>query len=135
MTLVELLEHTAVVFEVLGAAALAVGIVLALALAAWVLVRSRSGRPAFTTLRETFGGALLLSVEILVAADLLRSVAVAPSLTDVAVLGLIVLIRTFLSFSLEVELEGVAPWRRATVTGAGRLTAATAHATARATPP
>ncbi len=63
-------------------------------------------------LRECFGGALLLSLEILVAADLLRTVAVGPTLEDVGVLGIIVLIRTSLSFSLEVEIEGVAPWRR-----------------------
>lgn len=134
MTLTELLEHLATGFEALGAAALVLGMVLAVGLAGWVLIRSRRGRAAFTTLRETFGGALLLAVEILVAADLLRTVAVAPSLTDVLVLGLIVVIRTFLSFSLEIELEGVAPWRRALVTGAGRLAAATARARDRAAP-
>jgi hypothetical protein len=58
-----------------------------------------------------------LSIEILVAADLIRTVAVSPTLTSVAVLALIVLIRTFLSFSLEVEIEGVLPWRRALLSG------------------
>jgi hypothetical protein len=48
-------------------------------------------------------------------------VAVAPTLENVAILGLIVLIRTVLSFSLEVEIEGMAPWRRAATTGAQRL--------------
>jgi uncharacterized membrane protein len=51
-------------------------------------------------------------VEILVAADLIRTVAVDPTLESVSVLGLIVVIRTVLSFSLEVEIDGVAPWRR-----------------------
>jgi uncharacterized membrane protein len=48
-----------------------------------------------------------------VAADIIRTVAVQPSLENVAVLGLIVLIRTFLSFALEVEIEGRWPWKRA----------------------
>ena len=51
-------------------------------------------------------------VEILVAADLVRTVAVEPTLENVAILGLIVLIRTFLSFSLELEIEGRWPWQR-----------------------
>ncbi|MFM8893879.1 MAG: DUF1622 domain-containing protein, partial [Actinomycetales bacterium] len=59
-----------------------------------------------------------LGLEILVAGDLIRTVAVAPTLDNVLVLGLIVLIRTFLSFSLEIEIEGVPPWRRALVSGA-----------------
>lgn len=61
---------------------------------------------------------LLLALEILVAADLPRTIAVEPSLRNVTVLGEIVLIRTFLSFSLEIEIEGVPPWRRALVSGA-----------------
>jgi len=52
-------------------------------------------------------------LEFLVAADIIRTVAVQPSLENVAVLGLIVFIRTFLSFSLEVELDGRWPWARA----------------------
>ena len=59
-----------------------------------------------------FERSILLSLEILVAADLIRTVAVQPTLQNVLVLGLIILIRTFLSFSLEIEIEGVAPWRR-----------------------
>ena len=61
---------------------------------------------------------ILLGLEILVAGDLIRTVAVAPTLDNVIVLGLIVLIRTFLSFSLEIEIEGVPPWRRGLVSGA-----------------
>jgi len=57
-------------------------------------------------------------LEILVAADLIRTVAVAPTLANVGVLGLIVFIRTFLSFSLQIEIDGMPPWRRATVSGA-----------------
>jgi hypothetical protein len=62
----------------------------------------------------------------LVAADLVRTVAVATTVENVVILGLIVLIRTVLSFSLEIEIEGVAPWRRAMVGGASRIRQATA---------
>jgi hypothetical protein len=55
-------------------------------------------------------------------------VAVAPTLDNVLVLGLIVLIRTFLSFSLEIEIEGAVPWRRALMSGAGTLRRASANA-------
>jgi hypothetical protein len=72
-------------------------------------------------LRQAFGGTLLLALEILVAADLIRTVAVSPTLDNVLVLGLIVLIRTFLSFSLEVEINGAPPWRRAVASGAATI--------------
>ena len=58
-------------------------------------------------MRQAFGGTLLLGLEVLVAADLIRTVAVAPTLDNVYALGLIVVIRTFLSFSLETEIEGI----------------------------
>ena len=63
-------------------------------------------------LRRYFGTSILLGLEVLVAADLIRTVAVEPTMSNVLVLGLIVLIRTFLSFSLEIEMDGVVPWRR-----------------------
>jgi hypothetical protein len=53
-----------------------------------------------------------MGLEVLVAADLIRTVAVDPTMENVLVLGLIVLIRTFLSFSLEIEIEGIVPWKR-----------------------
>jgi uncharacterized membrane protein len=87
--------------------------------------RTRSGDRAYNVLRQAFGGTLLLGLEILVAADLLRTVAVAPTVDNVLVLGLIVLIRTFLSFSLEVEIDGVVPWKRALISGAGAIKQAT----------
>jgi uncharacterized membrane protein len=60
---------------------------------------------------KSIGRAILLGLEVLVAADIIRTVAVTPTLTSVAVLAGIVIIRTFLSFSLEVELEGRFPWQ------------------------
>ena len=71
--------------------------------------RSGQSTQAYLVVRQAFGGALLLGLEVLVAADLVRTVVVAPTLDNVFVLGLIVVIRTFLSFSLETEIEGVAP--------------------------
>jgi uncharacterized membrane protein len=115
------MDHIAQGFEALGAATLVIGVFwsAALSIAAWR--RTRSGQDVFWALRRSFGASLLLGLEILVAADLIRTVAVAPSVENVLVLGLIVLIRTFLSFSLETEIEGVVPWRRALATGAGEL--------------
>ncbi len=107
------MDHVAQGFEALGALILIVGVAYSLVLAVLAWRRSGSARPAYTALRQAFGGSLLLSLEILVAADLIRTVAVAPTVDNVLVLGLIVLIRTFLSFSLEIEIDGVLPWRRA----------------------
>lgn len=69
------------------------------------------GRERFKQYKRRLGSALLLSLEILVAADVIRTVALEPSLVNVSVLGLLVLIRTFLSWSLVVEIEGHWPWR------------------------
>ena len=105
-------------FEVIAAAVLMIGLFFAGFVSLRLWVRSRSGSAAYKLMRQTFGGVLLLSLEILVAGDLIRTVAVAPTLDNVVVLGLIVLIRTFLSFSLEIEIDGVPPWRKALVSGA-----------------
>jgi uncharacterized membrane protein len=106
-----LLADVARVFEAIGAAVLVVGLLWSVVLAGrtW---RAAGGSPAYQKLREAFGAVLLLGLEILVAADLITTVAVAPTLRNVAVLGLIVLIRTFLSVSLQVEIDGKVPWRR-----------------------
>lgn len=105
-------------FEVIAAIVLMIGLFFAAFVSLRLWARSRSGESAYKLMRQTFGGVLLLSLEILVAGDLIRTVAVAPTLDNVIVLGLIVLIRTFLSFSLEIEIDGVPPWRKALVSGA-----------------
>ncbi len=66
---------------------------------------------SFEAFRRQLGRSILLGLEFLVAADIIATVAIKPSLESVAILGLIVLIRTFLSFSLEIELGGKLPWR------------------------
>ncbi|TCN36698.1 putative membrane protein [Kribbella orskensis] len=121
MTFSEVMDQAAEVFEGLGAVILTLGFVWSVVLAAAVWRRTKDGSEAFATLRQSFGAALLLALEVLVAADLIRTVAVAPTLENVTVLAVIVLIRTVLSFSLEVEIEGVVPWRRALVTGPTRI--------------
>ncbi|MFM7145638.1 MAG: DUF1622 domain-containing protein [Actinomycetales bacterium] len=105
-------------FELVAAAVLVIGLPFSAVVAVRAFTRARSGQAAYRAMRQAFGGVLLLGLEILVAGDLIRTVAVAPTLDNVLVLGLIVLIRTFLSFSLEIEIEGVPPWRRALVSGA-----------------
>jgi len=101
------------VFEALAAVVLLIGLVWAAAISIRVYLRTRSGSTAYNLMRQSFGGAILLGLEILVAGDLIRTVAVAPTIDNVVVLGIIVLIRTFLSFSLEIEIDGTVPWKRA----------------------
>src|SRR4051812_7842236 len=115
------MEHVAQVFEAIGAAVLLAGLFVSVALGVRAFRRDGNGSRAYGVLRQSFGGVILLGLEILVAADLVRTVAVQPTLESVAVLGAIVLIRTILNFSLETEIEGVAPWRRAGMSGAGRV--------------
>jgi uncharacterized membrane protein len=66
----------------------------------------------YRVLRENLGRAILLGLEFLIAGDIIRSVVVDPTILNVAVLGLIVLIRTFLSMTLQLEVEGRWPWQR-----------------------
>ncbi len=67
---------------------------------------------SFTELRHELGKAILLGLEVLVAADIIATVSTEPTMTSVLVLAIIVLVRTFLSFSLQVELEGHFPWQK-----------------------
>ena len=66
---------------------------------------------AYHAYRSSLGRAILLGLEFLVAADIINTVAVEPTWENVGVLGAVVLIRTFLSFSLEVEIYGHWPWQ------------------------
>jgi uncharacterized membrane protein len=122
------MERMAQTFEVIGAIVLLFGLFVSVGLAVRSLRRSQNGKQAYAVLRQSFGGVILLGLEILVAADLVRTVSVEPTLDNVAILGAIVLIRTILSFSLEVEIEGVVPWRRAGMSGAGRIARAAERA-------
>ena len=106
----DLIVHIA---DGIGVAVLVAGLFLAAVLSIRTWIRTGEGAKAYTVLRRTLGGAILAGLEVLVAGDLIRTVAVDPTLNNVLILGLIVLIRTFLSFSLEIEIEGTLPWKRA----------------------
>lgn len=98
--------------EALGAAIMIVG-----GLGSFVLVAVRAWRPdrragSYDELRRNLSRSILLGLEVLIVADIVRTIVVDPTLESVAVLGAIVVIRILLSFSLEVEMDGVWPWNR-----------------------
>jgi uncharacterized membrane protein len=70
-------------------------------------------RPAYERLRQDLGRCILRGLEVLIIADIVLTVTIDQTIESALTLGLIVLVRTFLSFSLEIELEGTVPWRRA----------------------
>ena len=100
------------VVEAVGAAIMVIGGLGALALFARAAVGAGSGELAYKALRRNLGRCILLGLEVLIVADIVRTIIVDPTLESVAVLGAIVVIRIVLSFSLEVEIDGVWPWRR-----------------------
>ena len=106
-------------FEVVGVVILAVGSLAALTNATIVSLRGDRA-VAYTGARRNVGRAVLLGLEVLIIADIVQTITIDPTAESALVLGVIVLVRTFLSFSLEIELEGVVPWRRAATMG--RLT-------------
>ena len=105
------------VVEVVGRAVDVAGIVIIVggAVVATLLSLDRARREgvsnAYPVYRRSLGRAILLGLEFLVAADIVRTVAITPTFTDVGVLGAIVLIRTFLSVALQVETEARWPWQ------------------------
>ncbi|WP_216652635.1 DUF1622 domain-containing protein [Nocardioides sp. zg-1308] len=106
--LMELVVHG---FELAGVAVLVIGALAAFVHAA--LVARRDGAAtAYETARRSVGRAILLGLELLIIADIVLTITVDATLDSALALGLIVIVRTFLSFSLEVELEGSLPWRR-----------------------
>ena len=105
------------VIEKIGMTIDAAGVVVivtgaAIAFVASVVRLSRRESDVYRRFRQQLGRAILLGLELLVAADIIRTVAASPNLTSVAILAGIVLIRTFLSFSLEVETTGRWPWQK-----------------------
>jgi uncharacterized membrane protein len=113
------MEHIAKAFEWVGIAV----IVVAALVTVWVAVATQGARgttAAYEAARSTFGRGLLASLEVFVAADLIRTVSVDLTFEGVGSLALLVVIRTILSFSIDVEINGVVPWRaRATSGDAG----------------
>ncbi len=103
-------------FEVVGVAILVIGSVVALGGYALALARGERAA-AYERARQGVGRAILLGLEVLIIADIVLTITVDPTLESAIALGLIVLVRTFLSFSLEVELAGRWPWQRRTLDG------------------
>jgi len=99
-------------FELAGVAVLVIGSVLAFVRSIVSLIRLRNGPVAYRHLRLYLGRSIVVGLELLIAADIVRSVAIDPTFTSVGVLALIVLVRTFLSWSLEVDINGEWPWQR-----------------------
>jgi uncharacterized membrane protein len=106
------IELIGTAFELAGVAILVIGSILAFVRSSISLIRHRDGPVAYRHLRLYLGRSIVVGLEILIAADIVRSVAIDPTFTSVGVLGIIVLIRTFLSWSLEVEINGEWPWQR-----------------------
>lgn len=123
MHMEEVFTAVAIGFEVVGATAMVIGFAIAVGLGIRALARGDGGHAAYQTLRNTLGGAILLGLEVLVAADLIRTITSKPSMEDALILGTIVLIRTILSLSIQVEIDGVLPWRRALLTSGGQVIA------------
>ncbi|MGO8950642.1 MAG: DUF1622 domain-containing protein [Ktedonobacterales bacterium] len=111
MTTKQVAELVASVLDLAGIAALVIGTIVAVVLSGRILLQARDASQAYVGLRQGLGKAILMGLELLVASDIIRTVAIEPTFESVGVLGLIILIRTFLSWSLELEITGRWPWQ------------------------
>jgi uncharacterized membrane protein len=98
--------------EALGAGIMVIGAVGALVAAAVKVIRTDDRTGIYTDLRRNLGRSILLGLEVLIVGDIVRTIIVDTTIESVVVLGLIVLIRIVLSFSLEIEMDGTTPWSR-----------------------
>jgi uncharacterized membrane protein len=111
------MEYFRHIMEVVGTSVDGVGVFIVaggmlVATARLAVHRAQDTGNYYSLYRQDVGRAILLGLEFLIAGDIIRTVVVAPTLQNVLVLGMIVLIRTFLSLSLQLEIEGKLPWRR-----------------------
>jgi uncharacterized membrane protein len=104
------IEYVAKGVEILGILIIIVGIFVACG--RYVLTLQNIRPRSYKQLRHELGKAILLGLEILVAGDIIATVVTEPTMEKVLTLGLIVLIRTFLSLSIEVEIDGKFPWQK-----------------------
>ena len=122
MTTSDFFQTSVQVLETTGVGVIVVGFAMTVVYTVIYFFKSRSATDTYVVFRRFFGGVILLGLEILVAGDLIRSVALEQTLESVIVLGLLVLIRTILSFSIQVDITGTLPWREAlTNSGAGTI--------------
>ncbi len=106
------IDRLSLLFEVAGSGIILGGFIVAIWSAAKMAMARGDGRGIYDKVRSVFGRSVLLGLEVFVAADIIRTVAVELTLQNLYVLALLVLIRTFLSWSLDVELDGVLPWQK-----------------------
>ena len=104
-------QNVAKAIEVVGICIVVIGAILASALFVWEWIQGGEFPKTYNNYRERLGQAILLGLEFLVAADIIGTVAVDPTFRNVGILGAVVAIRTFLSFAMEVEIEGRWPWQ------------------------
>lgn len=113
MSNLETLTRVAGVFlETSGILVILVATLYSFGFAFYRLLKGADKSEIFRILRQTLGSGILLGLEFLVAGDIIRTVVVEPTFTSVAILGAIVLIRTFLSFTLQMEMSGKWPWQK-----------------------
>jgi uncharacterized membrane protein len=110
MVVNDVIEKVGMIIDAAGVVVIVTGVAIAFVVTAVRLSRRESA--VYLRFRQQLGRAILLGLELLVAGDIVRTVAASPSLTSVAILAAIVLIRTFLSFSLEVETTARWPWQK-----------------------
>jgi uncharacterized membrane protein len=109
--ILEWIEYAALAIEILAVVIIGVTIFYSVIRYSFQGIFQQQNEDRYRELKMRLGRSLLLGLEILVAADIVRTVALEATLESVAILGLLVLIRTFLSWSLAVEMEGHWPWR------------------------
>jgi uncharacterized membrane protein len=112
MTYDEFISDVVKVVEGVGAAIMVIGGLVALVAYLVAVARPPTRTDAYRRLRRSLGEIILLGLEVLIVGDIVRTIVVDPTFESVTVLGLIVVIRIVLSFSLEVEIEGTWPWSR-----------------------
>ena len=108
----EIVSEVVKVVESVGAGIMLLGALGAFIGFAFRAIRVEAAPESYGELRRNLGRSILLGLEVLIAADIVRTIIVDPTLESVAVLGIVVAIRILLSFSLEVEIDGFWPWRR-----------------------
>lgn len=115
----QIMETAGKAVDAAGVVAIVLGVAVSTGLAAADWFRGER-HTVYETYRRRLGRSILLGLELLVAADIIRTVAVTPTYQSVGVLAIIVLIRTFLSFSLELEITGRWPWQKRSTENSNR---------------
>ena len=112
MFLLDLIEYVGYAVEAFGVFVIVVGAITAVAKYGYRQILARGGR-AYEEFRRVMGRSMMIGLEFLVAGDIIRTVVASHTLEDIAILGLVVIIRTILVFTIHLELEGHWPWQQA----------------------